>query len=105
MQFGVGVVLDRVALGFVCLGRDADVDGDSAAVKYGVGDDVARSESCSVPKGFFSGRGDVDGLGHCSDGAHDAVVSSSGLRCRTTTCMRALDVEEFAATVACGCLR
>ena len=105
MQFGVGVVLDWAALGFVCLGRDADVDGDSAAVKYGVGDDVARSESCSVPEGFFSGRGGVNGLGHCSDGTRNAVVSSSGFRCCATTCVRALDVEEFAATMACGRFR
>ena len=62
MQFGVGVVLDWVALGLVCLGRDADVDGDSATVEYGVGDDVAGSESCRVAEGLFSGRGGFNGL-------------------------------------------
>ena len=105
MQFGVSVVVDWVALGFVCLGCDTRVYGDYAAAQYGVGDDVAGSQSCSVPKGFFPGRGGVDGLGHCIGGARDAVVSSSSLRCRATACMFALGVEEFAATVACGCLR
>ena len=44
-------------------------------------------------------------FGHNCDGTHDAVVASGGLRCRATTCVRASDVQEFAATVACGCLR
>ena len=44
-QLGVGVVLDGVPLGLVCLGCDANVDGDSAPVENGVSDDVSRSES------------------------------------------------------------
>ena len=44
-QLGVGVILDWVALGLVCLGCDANVNGDSAPVEYGVSDDVSWSES------------------------------------------------------------
>ena len=104
-EFCVGVVWDWVALGFVCLGRDADVDGDSATVEYGVGDDVPGPESSRVAEGLLSGRGGANGFGNSRDGTHDAVVSSSGLRCRAATCVRALDVEEFAAAVACGRFR
>ena len=104
-QFGVGVVLDWVALGLVCLGRDANVNGDLAPVKYGVGDNVPGSESSTVAEGLLSGRSGVDGFGNGCDGTHDAVVSSGGLRCRATTCVRALGIEEFAASSGMRSLR
>ena len=80
------------------------VNGDPTPIKHGVGDDVPRSESCRVPEGFLSGCRGVNGFGHSCDGTYDAVVASGGLRRRAATCVRAADVEEFAATVACGCL-
>ena len=104
-QFGVGVVLDWVALGLVCLGRDANVNGDPAPVKYGVGDNVPGSESSRVAEGLLSGRGGVDGFGNGCDGTRDAVVSSGGFRCRAAACVCASDIEEFATAMACGCFR
>ena len=92
-------------MGLVCLGRDANVDGDPATVEYGVGDNVPGSESRRVAEGFLPGRGGVNGFGHGCDGTHDAVVSSGGLRCRAAACVCASDVEEFAAAIACGCFR
>ena len=102
-QLSVGVVLNGVSLGLVCLRCDANVDGDAAPVENGVSDDVSWSESGRVAEGLLSGRGGVNSFGDCCDGTHDAVVSSSGLCGRAAACVCATNVKELATTMACGC--
>ena len=84
------------------LGSDTDVDGDASAVKYCVGDDAAWSESLAVSEAFFSACGWVDCFGYRGDGSRDGIMASGCFGGCATSCVDAVHIEQFAATMTRG---